>query len=567
MCLADRELLGARARALHLEVQLRPYEPAAPPRPHVPGTLLVAHQSLAVPCVPGRLDARNAAYVLRLIDLAIDGALTGEFAAMVTAPVQKSLINEAGIVFSGHTEYLAARAGGGPPVMMLTTGTLRVALATTHLPLTRVSAALSIESLVHTGSTLAHALRRFFGIPAPRIAVCGLNPHAGEGGHLGDEEMRIIGPAIARLRAAGIDATRAGAGRHGVRAAHPRRLRRRARHVPRPGAAGGQARRLRAGGQRHPRAAALRTSVDHGTALDLAGTGRADAGSLYAALELASRLARGAMSGRRGARRAARKRFGQHFLHDPQRARAHRRRARPASRASAWSRSARGAAPSPTACSGCAGISPRCDRDRPRSGGGAAPRRSRSRRRVALHVSDALRFDFTALARERGGRLRIVGNLPYNISTPLLFHLLAQAAALADLHFMLQREVIDRHVRRSRERRLRPPHGHARPVPRHRAAVRRRSRRVPAAAAGVVGGGAPQVRAAPRFAVSPHFAAVVAAAFTKRRKTLRNALAGLVDRSTIAACGLDPGTARPETLAPEAFNDLARALDAHAGAG
>ena len=134
MCLADRALLAERARQLHLPVKLRDYVPGATPLPHVPGTLAVAHQPLAVPSVAGRPDVRNARYVLALLDLAIDGALTGEFAALVTAPVQKSLLNEAGIAFSGHTEYLATRAGGGPPVMLLTGGELRVALATTHLP-------------------------------------------------------------------------------------------------------------------------------------------------------------------------------------------------------------------------------------------------------------------------------------------------------------------------------------------------------------------------------------------------------------------------------------------------
>ena len=120
MCLADRALLAERARQLQLPVKLLDYAPGARPLPHVPGTLTVAHQPLAVPSVAGRPDVRNARYVLALLDLAIDGALTGEFAALVTAPVQKSLLNEAGIAFSGHTEYLATRTGGGPPVMLLT---------------------------------------------------------------------------------------------------------------------------------------------------------------------------------------------------------------------------------------------------------------------------------------------------------------------------------------------------------------------------------------------------------------------------------------------------------------
>jgi 4-hydroxythreonine-4-phosphate dehydrogenase len=291
VCLGDRALLAERARRLQLPVKLQDYAPGAPALAHVPGTLTVAHQPLAVPSIAGRPDARNAHYVLALLDLAIDGALTGEFAALVTAPVQKSLLNEAGIAFSGHTEYLATRTGGGPAVMLLTGGELRVALATTHLPLAKVSGALSIESLCHTLATLAQALERWWGIRAPRIAVCGLNPHAGEGGHLGDEELTIIQPALERARARGLDV-------HGPLPADtvfvPRILRNFdavlamyhdqglpvIKHV-----AFERAVNVTLG------LPILRTSPDHGTALDLAGSGTADPGSLGAALRLASRLA------------------------------------------------------------------------------------------------------------------------------------------------------------------------------------------------------------------------------------------------------------------------------------
>lgn len=291
MCLGDRALLAERARQLRLPVRLFDYAPGSTAVPHVPGSLAVAHQPLAVPSVAGRLDVRNARYVLALLDLAIDGALTGEFAALVTAPVQKSLLNEAGIAFSGHTEYLATRAGGGPPVMLLTGGELRVALATTHVPLARVSAALSVDSLCHTLATLAQALEEWWGIRTPRIAVCGLNPHAGEGGHLGDEELTIIQPALERARARGLNV-------HGPLPADtvfvPRILKNFdavlamyhdqglpvIKHV-----AFERAVNVTLG------LPILRTSPDHGTALDLAGTGRADAGSLGAALRLAGRLA------------------------------------------------------------------------------------------------------------------------------------------------------------------------------------------------------------------------------------------------------------------------------------
>ncbi len=291
MCLGDRTLLAERARQLQLPVKLLDYAPGAKPQRHVAGTLAVAHHPLAVSSVAGRPDVRNARYVLALLDLAIDGALTGEFAALVTAPVQKSLLNEAGIGFSGHTEYLARRAGGGPPVMLLTSGELRVALATTHVPLARVSGALSVESLCHTLATLAQALESWWGLRAPRIAVCGLNPHAGEGGHLGDEELTIIQPALERARARGLNVhgplpadtvfvPRILANFDAVLAMYHDQGLPVIKHV-----AFERAVNVTLG------LPILRTSPDHGTALDLAGTGNADAGSLGAALRLASRLA------------------------------------------------------------------------------------------------------------------------------------------------------------------------------------------------------------------------------------------------------------------------------------
>jgi 4-hydroxythreonine-4-phosphate dehydrogenase len=291
VCLGDRALFSERARQLHLKVEVRPYQAGAAPLPHRAGILNVAHQPLATPSVPGRPDIRNARYVLALLDLAIDGALAGEFAALVTAPVQKGLLNDAGIAFTGHTEYLATRVGGGPPVMLLTSGELRVALATTHLPLRAVSDALSVDSLLHTAATLAQALERWWGISAARIAVCGLNPHAGEGGHLGDEEIRIITPAIERMRARGI---RASGPLPADTAFVPRVLENfdavlamyHDQGLPVVKHAGfEQAVNVTLG------LPILRTSPDHGTALDLAGTGKADPGSLAAAVRLASRLA------------------------------------------------------------------------------------------------------------------------------------------------------------------------------------------------------------------------------------------------------------------------------------
>jgi len=289
VCIADRDCLAARDTLLGSGVRLQDYV-ATQPVTRAANELSVLHVPLAVPAEPGRLDARNAPQALQLIDRAADGCRSGEFAAMVTAPVQKSIINEAGIAFTGHTEYLAARLGAPLPVMMLVAGELRVALATTHLPLRAVSDALSVPLLLQTLQILHAGLREQWGIAAPRIAVCGLNPHAGEGGYLGDEEIRVIEPALAQARAAGIDARgpypadtlfvpRNLAGVDAVLAMfHDQGL-------PVLKHAGfGEAVNVTLG------LPVIRTSVDHGTALALAGTGQADSGSLDAAIALAAHL-------------------------------------------------------------------------------------------------------------------------------------------------------------------------------------------------------------------------------------------------------------------------------------
>jgi len=169
------------------------------------GAQRVEHVPLARPVTPGKLDPANARYVLAVLDRAIRGCMEGEYAAMVTAPVQKSVINDGGIPFTGHTEYLAARLGVQRPVMMLAAGTLRVALVTTHLPLVEVPAAITHDAVSATLRTVAAELRTRWKIARPRIAVCGLNPHAGEGGHLGNEEQLVIGPAVEALRREGLD--------------------------------------------------------------------------------------------------------------------------------------------------------------------------------------------------------------------------------------------------------------------------------------------------------------------------------------------------------------------------
>jgi 4-hydroxythreonine-4-phosphate dehydrogenase len=287
VCVADRTLLQQRAHALGLSVELLEYNPSEPK----PGSLTVLHTPLATPCVAGKLDTRNGRYVLELLDRATDGCMSGEFAAMVTAPVQKSVINDAGVPFTGHTEYLAERTHAPRPVMMLTTGSIRVALATTHLPLKDVSAAITIDSLCEVIEILDRDLRRSWALTKPRIAVCGLNPHAGESGHLGDEEIRVIGPAIEKLKARGLTLTgplpadtlfvpRILANYDAVLAMYHDQGLPVVKHA----------------GFDHAVNVTLglpiiRTSVDHGTALDLAGTGRAESGSLEAAVRLAVDMA------------------------------------------------------------------------------------------------------------------------------------------------------------------------------------------------------------------------------------------------------------------------------------
>jgi len=293
VCLADATLLAERAQHLHLQLTFSSYAAGEPRRaaPHAPGSLRIAHLPLAAPSLAGRLDPRNARYVLALLDRAVDGARGGEFDAIVTAPVHKGVINDAGIAFTGHTEYLAQRSGATRAVMLLAADGLRVALATTHLPLKDVSAALTIESLCETATILAHELTRSFGIAAPRLAVCGLNPHAGEGGHLGREELDVIAPAIARLRSAGIDA-------RGPLPADTVFLQQVLREFDAVLAMyhdQGLPVVKHAGFERTVNVTLglplLRTSPDHGTALDLAGSGRADPASLAAAVQLASQLA------------------------------------------------------------------------------------------------------------------------------------------------------------------------------------------------------------------------------------------------------------------------------------
>ncbi|WPL18704.1 4-hydroxythreonine-4-phosphate dehydrogenase 1 [Thiorhodovibrio winogradskyi] len=288
----DAALLRERADALGLSLALMPFDPTAPARPQQAGQLKLL-QSLppAARVHPGILTPANATHVLDTLTQACDGCRDGRFDAMVTAPVQKSVINEAGFAFSGHTEFLAARCGGHP-VMLLAAPGLRVALATTHLPLRAVPDAITPALLERVITTLERALRQDFGIDAPRILVCGLNPHAGEGGHLGQEEQSLIGPAVQALQARGLRLT-------GPLPADtvfvPDRLAQtdavlalyHDQGLPVLKHLGfGRAVNITVG------LSIIRTSVDHGTALDLAGTGRADHGSLEAAIDTAIAIAK-----------------------------------------------------------------------------------------------------------------------------------------------------------------------------------------------------------------------------------------------------------------------------------
>lgn len=255
------------------------------------GCLTVLHQPLAVEERPGELDVRNAPYVVRTLEIAADRCLEGDFAGIVTGPVQKSIINESGLPFSGHTEFFCERARADDVVMLLVAGTLRVALATTHLPLSAVPAAITPSLLERRLRILLEGLQRQFGIEAPTVLVAGLNPHAGEGGHLGREEIEVIEPVCRSLVEQGFKL-------EGPLPADtlftPRFLARadavfamyHDQGLPVLKSHGfGEAVNVTLG------LPFVRTSVDHGTALDIAGTGMAEFGSFLAAVHLAEQLA------------------------------------------------------------------------------------------------------------------------------------------------------------------------------------------------------------------------------------------------------------------------------------
>ena len=291
IALGDHSLLEARARALGISIRLEYFSSTEPAKPHQAGSLPLIHIPLHTSCQPGVVSEANASYVLAQLDLGIGLCTDGDGSALVTAPIHKAIINEAGIPFLGHTEYLANATNTPTVVMMLTNGDLKVALATTHLPLASVPAAITQPLLKAILTVLHQDLETRFGILEPAISVLGLNPHAGEAGHIGTEEIGIIAPVCGELRSrnmnisdplpadsAFIPAIRARTDAY-LAMYHDQGL-------PVLKAMGfDDAVNVTLG------LPLIRTSVDHGTALELAATGEADSGSLEAAIQMATSLA------------------------------------------------------------------------------------------------------------------------------------------------------------------------------------------------------------------------------------------------------------------------------------
>ncbi|MWK54628.1 4-hydroxythreonine-4-phosphate dehydrogenase PdxA [Pseudomonas otitidis] len=292
IAIASRQLLEQRARTLGIDINL--IEVTAerlPATPAAAGALYVWDTPLGAEATAGQLDTANAAYVLQTLTRAGQSCLDGLFDGMITAPVHKGVINDAGIAFSGHTEFLADLTRTQQVVMMLATRGLRVALVTTHLPLKDVAAAITTERLERVTRILHADLVDKFGLSQPRILVCGLNPHAGEGGHLGREEIEVIEPCLQRLRAEGMDLV-------GPLPADtlftPKHLEHCDAVLAMYHDQGLPVLKYKGFGAAVNVTLGLpiiRTSVDHGTALDLAGTGRIDGGSLQVALETAYQMA------------------------------------------------------------------------------------------------------------------------------------------------------------------------------------------------------------------------------------------------------------------------------------
>jgi len=290
--LGDRTLLEHRARRIGADARYTEFDPASFGPAHA---VEVWHMPLGVPVEPGHVDPTNASAVLAMLRHAADAMHAGTFGALVTAPVQKSAFMDAGIPFTGHTEFLAERAGVPHVVMMLVGGGLRVALVTTHLPLAAVPAAITCDAVARTTAIVGRELSTGFAIPHPRIAVCGLNPHAGEGGHIGREEVEAIAPAIAAARAGGLDIEGPFPADTIFVPAHAKRFDAIVAMYHDQGLPVLKAASFGGGVNVTLGLPYVRTSVDHGTALDLARSAAAarsaDPGSLIAAVDLAIAIA------------------------------------------------------------------------------------------------------------------------------------------------------------------------------------------------------------------------------------------------------------------------------------
>lgn len=287
---ADPNMLTLRAQQLQLPLTLIEFNSDTPPKPHTPGQLLIVPITAAKPDCCGKLAKENASYVLNTLTQATATCLTGTCAALVTGPVHKAIINEAGYHFSGHTEFLAELSHTAHVVMMLVAGDLRVALATTHLPLSQVSAAIEPIMLERSLRILNQSLQEYFAIVQPRILVAGLNPHAGENGHLGMEEITTIQPVIAKLQAEGLQL-------QGPLPADtlftPRYLQQADAVLAMYHDQGLPVLKYQGFGHAVNVTLGLpfiRTSVDHGTAIDLAGSGKASASSFLTAIEMAMEI-------------------------------------------------------------------------------------------------------------------------------------------------------------------------------------------------------------------------------------------------------------------------------------
>jgi 4-hydroxythreonine-4-phosphate dehydrogenase len=288
--IADPELLISRARQLECPIKLSLFDVNKPAKEHIPGTLKIIPATLSAHCVPGQINPDNSFYVMECLSIAIDHCLQHKTDALVTGPINKAAINTAGISFKGHTEFLAAQCNVDEVLMLFVVNNIKVALATTHIPLSAVPKAITIPHLISTITLLNEELRHRFGIAKPRIFVTGLNPHAGEEGLLGDEEIHVITPVIKKLRTANID----------VRGPFPADTLFTEKHLAECDAILAMYHDqalpvVKHMGFHHAVNVTLglpiiRTSVDHGTALDIAGTTQSDPGSLIAAINLAIRL-------------------------------------------------------------------------------------------------------------------------------------------------------------------------------------------------------------------------------------------------------------------------------------